>query len=73
MSTPSDIANTDLVLLANLALAGAADGFVDVEVIAEKAFEAIPNGSAGAPSRIRRTRRSCNRSPTSKESIPPTK
>lgn len=41
MSAPSDFANTDLVLLA-MALSGAADGFVDVEVIAEKAFELSP-------------------------------
>lgn len=41
MSTASDIANTDIVLLA-MALSGAADGFVDVEVIAEKAFELSP-------------------------------
>jgi hypothetical protein len=41
LSAASDIANTDLVLLA-MALSGAADGFVDVEVIAEKAFELSP-------------------------------
>jgi len=41
LSAASDIANTDLVLLA-MALSGAADGFVDIEVIAEKAFELSP-------------------------------
>ncbi len=41
MAAASEIANTDLVLLA-MALAGAADGFVDVEVIAERAFELSP-------------------------------
>lgn len=37
----SEIANTDLVLLA-MALGGAADDFVDIEVIAERAFELSP-------------------------------
>lgn len=41
MSTVGDVANTELVLLA-MALVGAADEFVDVEVIAEKAFELSP-------------------------------
>lgn len=40
-SKTTDIANTELVLLA-MALVGAADDFVDIEVIAEKAFELSP-------------------------------
>jgi hypothetical protein len=41
MSPATEIANTELVLLA-MALVGAADGFVDIEVIAEKAFALSP-------------------------------
>ncbi|HET7725750.1 MAG TPA: hypothetical protein VFK54_00350 [Candidatus Limnocylindrales bacterium] len=41
MSPVTEIANTELVLLA-MALVGAADEFVDIEVIAEKAFELSP-------------------------------
>ena len=41
LSPNTEVANTDLVLLA-MALAGAADGFTDVEDIAEQAFHLSP-------------------------------
>lgn len=41
LSPTAEIANTDLVLLA-MALAGAGDDFIDVEVIAEQAFALSP-------------------------------
>ncbi|MGH2406762.1 MAG: hypothetical protein ACRDF7_01620 [Candidatus Limnocylindrales bacterium] len=41
MSATTEIANTELVLLA-MALVGASDDFIDIEVIAEKAFGLSP-------------------------------